>query len=346
MIKKLKKDIDKSLNNFAGDLRFFPNIGASPLLHNGIQNFIKRSGKRTRPLLFMISYLGYSKKTRPPYKDLLRASLSLELLHDFLLIHDDIIDNSALRRGEPALHKFFNKQIGTSSNNNLGANLAIIAGDIIFALAINVFSSFKEKPCQKEKALAVFCETAIFTGLGEFMDVLNNIKKIETIKEKDVSLTNILKTAKYTFEGPLVIGALLAGAKKQEIKKLSKLGILLGQAFQIKDDLLDIFSSSKKIGKPILSDLNESKKTLLIWRTYRCLPDKDKKKLKNLLEKHKKTYKDLLLLRKFVKTANSDKYCLNKINSLLAKADNICSKLRMKQKYKQALTRLSLGFGI
>lgn len=341
MIEKLKKDIDNSLKfvlrEATSDFRIKRTI---PLLYQGIQDFINRPGKRIRPVLFIISYMGYTKRQKFSYNKLIKASLSLELLHDFLLIHDDIIDKSNLRRGAPTLHKFFNSQTSSLPRTGLGENLSIVAGDILFSLAIKTLLTVDEDIHRKEQAVRKFTETAFLTGMGEFIDVLNDTKKIEQIKEKDILLTNTLKTTKYTFEGPLLIGAILAGVKKQELTKLSELSHLLGQAFQLRDDLLDIFSSTKKIGKPILSDLNESKKTVLIWQTLQRLTKKDKKLLKKLLEKNKKTYKDLSALRKLIKTAGADKYCQKKIQSLLINANKICSELNMNQKYKDSLKQV------
>ena len=338
MLEKLKKDVDAELKSFLKDTSAELDLKASSaLLYSGIKDFIERRGKRIRPILFLLSYRGYTKRKKIPYKSLLRCSLSLELLHDFLLVHDDIIDRSALRRGKPTLHRLFNAKLGIPAKNELGSGLGIVAGDVIFAMAINALISFDEDPFRKERALAEFIKTAACTGIGEFIDVVNNVKKIEKITEKDISLTYTLKTAKYTFENPLLTGAILAGAGKKEREKLSRLGITLGLAFQAQDDLLDTFSSSRKIGKPVLSDLNESKKTLLIWKTYKDLTEKDKKILKRLLEKDKKTYHDLLKFRELIKIAGADKYCLEKIESLFLKADSICKGLQMKEKYKAAL---------
>ena len=340
MLKKLKKDLDKELKSLLSTVEEGFNLKSSKLLYSGIQDFLSRKGKRVRPILYALSYQGYTKRRNFSYKKLIHSSLALELLHDFFLIHDDVIDKSDLRRGRPTLHRFFNSRLKVPAKSEIGPSLSIAAGDIIFALAIDTLFSFEEDLPRKEKTLALFTKAAASTGVGEFIDVINNVKNIEKITEKEVLLTYTLKTAKYTFEGPLVMGATLAGAKKEEINKLSKLGLALGQAFQIQDDLLDVFSSSKKIGKPVLSDLNESKKTLLVWKTYKNLPANDKRTLKRLLEKDKKTYSDLLEFRKLIKSAGADKYCLDKTSSLLSKADSISSELQMKTKYKNALRKL------
>jgi geranylgeranyl diphosphate synthase type I len=341
MFTKFKKDIDKGLADLAGTLK----TGLKDrILYKGIKDFILRDGKRIRPILFLISYKGYTKRKRVPPQKLIRCALSMELLHDFLLIHDDVIDNSATRRGKPTLHRLFNTELAKPSGDKLGADLSIVAGDVIFALAMDALFAIDEPGMRKEKALIKFTEAARETGVGEFMDVINNIKDIKKIKKNDVFLTYTLKTAKYTFEAPLVIGAILSGAGKSEQQKLSRLGIVLGQAFQIYDDLLDVFSTSKKIGKPVLSDLNESKKTLLAWKTYSSLKGKDKNELEKILKKKKKTYGDLLGFRKLIKTAGADRYCVDKTLALLLEAGTICSTLKIRESSKKVLRQLIRDF--
>ena len=338
MFRKLKKDIDKELRSFLEDSsRGLDLKRTSPELYRGIKDFVLRDGKRIRPILFLIGYLGYSRRKNVSRKKLIRSSLSIELLHDFLLVHDDVIDNSDLRRGKPTLHRLFNTMMGRKAKDELGPSLSIVAGDVIFAMAIEALLACDETASRKEKALAELIKATSSTGIGEFLDVINNIKKINKVSRKEVFLTYTLKTAKYTFECPLVMGALLAGAPSKEISALSALGISLGQAFQIQDDLLDIFSSSKKIGKPVLSDLNESKKTLLLWRTYNKLPQKEKRELKRLLDKKKKSYADLLKFRKMIKTVGAGEYCIEIADYLLSDASSTLESLRMNKKYKTSL---------
>lgn len=341
MFTKLKKDIDKGLAELAGTIK----TGLKDrTLYKGIRDFILRDGKRIRPILFLISYKGYTKRKKLPQRKLIRCALSMELLHDFLLIHDDVIDNSDTRRGKPTLHRVFNSEFSRPSGDKLGADLSIVAGDVIFALAMDALFAIDEPSTRKEKALIKFTEAARDTGVGEFMDVVNNTKDIKKICKNDVFLTYTLKTSRYTFEAPLVIGSVLSGAGTREQQKLSRLGIALGQAFQIYDDLLDVFSTSKKIGKPVLSDLNESKKTLLVWRTYSALKGKDKNELEKILVKKKKTYGDLLRFRKLIKAAGADRYCVDKTLSLLLEAGTICSGLKIRESSKKALRQIIRDF--
>jgi len=286
MLNTLKKDIDKELAEFLRSSSIMMSIKrSSPVLYKGIKDFIRRPGKRIRPILVVIGYLGYTKRKKPDLRGLIRSSLSMELLHDFLLIHDDIIDNSETRRGKPSLHRLFNTKYGAPPADKLGSDLGLIAGDIVFAAAIKELLSIKENPVHINKAVSILADIAAQTGLGEYLDVINDSKGIDAITEQDILSMYTLKTAKYTFEGPLLIGSSLAGANNIETGKISKLGSFLGQAFQLQDDLLDIFLSSKDTGKPAFKDLDESKRTLLIRETYARSNNTSRKRMQSIFNK-------------------------------------------------------------
>jgi len=335
---KFKKDIDLALTTFIGDDSVSSAIRAfSPKLYKNIKDFIKRDGKRIRPILFLITYYGYTRKRKLSYKKLIRCALSFELLHDFLLVHDDVIDNSDLRRGKPTLHRVFNTAYKLNKKSKVGQDLSIIAGDILFSMALEALLSIDEDPQRKEQGIRAFTDMAAYTGIGEYIDVVNDLTEIGRITKKDIYLTYLMKTAKYTFEGPVLVGALFAGVKRSEKNRLSELSIMLGQAFQIQNDLLDIFLSSKETGKPVLSDLSESKRTLLVWQTYRSLRGIDKIFFKKLFEKNEKTKKDLLIIKKFIIDTGAGAFCLEKVYSFLSEANRIQSQLKMRSEYKKTL---------
>ena len=310
---------------------------ANPILYRSIREYCLREGKRIRPLLLILSYLGYCRKGKKISPSLYNASTCIELLHNFMLIHDDIIDRSNLRRGKPTMHKMLARVVKTREPEKLGADLSIIAGDIVYALAIDAFLSIDENPQRKERALKYFIQTAAFTAMGEFIDTLHGVDKLNNVKESDVFLNYTLKTARYTFDCPLVTGAILAGAPAKDIKKLSRLGILIGQAFQIQDDIIGIFDTQKNIGKSILSDLAESKKTLLVIHAYNKLRTKKRKIFLRYFNKPKKTYQDLVAVRKIFIQAGSLEYSLNQIKSRLKQTLKLLAALKMKDPYRQVI---------
>ena len=338
MIEEIKKNIDQSLTVFMdrvkGDYKFQL---VKPVLYEGIREFSLRKGKRIRPLLLILSYMGYSGKNKKISASLYNASTCMEMLHNFMLIHDDIIDRSNLRRGKPTLHKLLGRTNRTDHREKFGYDLGIIAGDIVYALAIDAFLSIKESPKRKERALKYFIQTAAFTAMGEFIDTVYGVEPLSKITERDVFLNYTLKTARYTFDCPLVVGAILAGAGEADIKRLSDAGNLIGQAFQIQDDIIGIFGSQKNIGKSILSDLAESKKTLLVCHAYRKLPGREQKAFAQSFNKPKKTYADLLAVRRLFINTGSLAYSLQQIRVRTDKSLGILHKLKMNHKYRETI---------
>ena len=338
MIDGIRQRIEKSLESFLDRIKKEYKLDlVNPILYESIREFSLRSGKRIRPILLILSYKGYCPPGKKIPPSLYNASTCIELLHNFMLIHDDIIDRSNLRRGKPTLHKLLAKVIKTSEQDKLGCDLGIVAGDIVYALAIDAFLSIKENPERKERALKYFIQTAAFTAMGEFIDTLHGVEKIEKVKERDVFLNYTLKTARYTFDCPLVTGAILAGANNQEIKRLSELGILVGQAFQIQDDIIGIFDTEKNIGKSILSDLAESKKTLLVCHTYEKLSTHKKKAFLQFFNKPKKTYQDLVAIRKIFVNTGSLEYCITELQNRIEKTMKILERLKIKPAYKKVI---------
>lgn len=340
MIAKIRAQIDKSLESFMNRIKQDYKLKlVNPVLYESIREFALRKGKRIRPLLLILSYKGYCPGHKRISPSLYRASTCMELLHNFMLIHDDIIDRSHLRRGKPTLHKLLGKIVRTAQREKLGYDLGIIAGDIVYALAIDAFLSMKEAPRRKEKALKYFIQTAAFTAMGEFIDTVQGAEKLNKVKEKDVFLNYTLKTARYTFDCPLIVGAILAGANKHDIQKLSRLGILVGQAFQIQDDIIGVFDSQKNIGKSVLSDLSESKKTLLVCHAYKQLNAPKRKLFAGLFNKPRKTYQDLRAIRKIFVDAGSLRYSLREIAGRVHKTIAILKGLKMKAIYKEAIEK-------
>jgi len=338
MISTIRKNIENNIRTFIKKVKKdYPFESISPTLYEAILEFSLRKGKRIRPLLFILSYKGYCpvRKKIPP--SLYYGSTSIELLHNFMLIHDDIIDRSDLRRGKPTLHKILEKTVKTKEKEKLGCDLGIVAGDIIYALSIESFLSIQESPQKKERALKYFVQTAAFTAMGEFLDTIQGMDRLKKVEERHVFLNYNLKTARYTFMGPLIVGATLAGADQKEITKLSKFGQSLGQAFQIQDDIIGMFDSQKSIGKSILSDLAESKKTLLVAHAYKHLKTKNKKLFVEIFNKPKKTYTDLLTMRRIFLQTKSLDYCMQQIKTRLNSSSKIFETLKMNSDSKNAI---------
>ena len=340
MFLKIKIRIERELGNYARNInKIYPLQEISPVLSKNIKEFICRKGKRIRPVLFCIGYLGFSKQTPP---GLYRSALSLELLHNCLLVHDDIIDKSCLRRGKPSMHSLLNSYLRQNKKTKFsGEDLAIAVGDVIYAMALDVFLEVKENLRRKEDALKKLILAALYTGSGEFSELLLGTKSLEKVTRKDIYKIYDYKTANYTFASPLTMGATLAGAKTSQIKKLYAYGILLGRAFQIKDDIIGIFAQEKETGKSNITDILEAKRTLLIWYAYSKTSKKDKLKIERILQAKSVKNTELKEIRKIIVESGALIYAQNQIRYLYAKALNQITGLKMNKKYKQALDEFS-----
>ena len=342
MLSVIRKRIDRELKKLTREMETqYGLLGICPPLYNAIENFVLREGKRVRPILFVLGYLGYAGKT--PY-NLYRSAVSLELLHDFMLVHDDIIDKSDTRRGKPSLHRYLDRYLKAGSTIKFsGTDLAIIAGDVMYALALHAFLAVREDPLRKEAAFRKLIEAALYTGSGEFLEIFYGIQPLEKVRKADIDKIYDLKTANYTFASPLTIGATLAGAPAAGIGKLFDYGIYLGRAFQIKDDIIGLFGDEKKTGKSNLTDLQEAKKTMLIWYAVRHGGSQTAKQVNAVMNKPVLTRTDLKTVRRLIRDSGALDYARREIRRLIESAESLQAKLRMRPLYLRALTRYVRG---
>lgn len=176
-------------------------------------------GKKIRGALINLGYQIAGEKSSLAILDVAAA---YEIFHSSILIHDDIIDQSLDRRGIPSLYQ-------AMGGNHYGVSQAITLADAGFFLALKIISEANFPDKEKNKALTFFSKTMLDTSLGQMLD----------IDKKDPLTIMKLKTARYTISGPLILGAILTGAKEKVIKELGIFGENAGIAFQIRDDILD-----------------------------------------------------------------------------------------------------------
>lgn len=340
MYLKIKNRLEQELPRYLNYLdKAYSLQKTSPLLFGKIKEFILRPGKRIRPVLFIIGYLGFAKKAA---RGLYTSALSIELLHDFMLVHDDIIDKSPTRRGKPSMHAMFNRYLhGRGGAKFNGEDLSIIAGDIMYAMAIRSFLAIEEEPYHKENGLKRLIEAAIYTGSGEFIEVLYGIKDMAQTRKADIYKIYDLKTAYYTFATPLAAGAALAGAREKELDIISKYGLALGRAFQIKDDILGIFGSESATGKSNITDLKEGKKTILIWHAYSHADKKDKTKMKRIFTQGQVGKKELLQIRRIICKSGALDFAKKEVVTAKTKAGRLIEHSKIKPFYKELLDNYS-----
>lgn len=260
---------------------------------------LESGGKRLRPFLVMMA----AKAAGGKVSDVYNAALAVEILHNFTLIHDDIMDNADIRRGRASLHKKYDE------------NTAILAGDNLMAVAY----LYLTKDCKNNVNEIVnhFTQGIIEICEGQSYDKDFELKKTVSIDEY---LLMIEKKTAALAEMCCYIGAKIVGGSKSEVNNLASYGRNLGLAFQLQDDLLDIFGDEKEFGKTVGGDLVEGKKTFLFLKALEKSKGEDRKLLqkvidnkgikKNQVAKYREVYEKLGVIedtkkeiRKFSKNA-------------------------------------------
>lgn len=226
-------------------------------------------GKKLRPLL---CYWGWRGAGGAPDDDgIVTVGLSLELFQAAALMHDDIIDRSDLRRGAPSVHKQFEARHRDGGwhldAQRFGAGAAILAGDLCLSLSEAAFASVDRPQAHLRSARAIFDRMRTEVMAGQYLDLLEEAvgpdRAPEDAVERALSILRF-KSAKYSTEHPLCIGGALAGADGALLAGYSAFALPLGEAFQLRDDLLGVYGDPAVTGKPAGDDLREGKRTVLI----------------------------------------------------------------------------------
>jgi geranylgeranyl diphosphate synthase type II len=230
-----------------------------------------RGGKRMRAALCLLTnqMLGGSKEKALP------TAVAVEVLHNFLLVHDDLEDQSDLRRGKPAFHKLY------------GDAHAINTGDALFIRVWGVLIENKRLlgATTSFKVLREFFRQCEQTAEGQAMEIDWIETKRLDLQEKDYFTLVEKKTANYTITTPMRLGAIIAGAPTKLVNSFDAPGLKLGTAFQIQDDVLNLLASEGEMGKEVGGDLYEGKRTLIVIHALAKAKGEDRKVLENVLVK-------------------------------------------------------------
>ncbi|MDF1498723.1 MAG: polyprenyl synthetase family protein [Patescibacteria group bacterium] len=293
---KLKEDIDNELREYfeckIEKIKKKNDLCELVGMTENLEKFILSSGKRIRPILF---YYGYILANGKNIKEILKTSISIEFIHSYFLIHDDIIDRDDFRHGNFSMHHSYAKKAEEEFKNidsdHFGISMGIIVGDLSSAFGYEILNSSKFKKTLKTKALSKLDKIICDTIFGQALDL--NLEQNKNYCIDEIFEMQTCKTAKYTIEGPLHLGAILAGADNDFLDSLSKFAIPLGIAFQIQDDIIGVFGDKVKIGKPVGSDIMEGKKTLLLAKAVENADDTQKKILDKSLGNKNISIKDI-----------------------------------------------------
>jgi len=241
-----------------------------------LRDFVIGGGKRLRPAFCHCAYVGAGGGELDP--SVIDAAAALELVHTFALVHDDVMDGSDTRRGRDAVHRDFVRRHGTAAwrgeARRFGEGMAILIGD--FAIV------YADRLMRDAPAIArdVFDELRIELCVGQSLDLIGT-----AAASTEPALAHRIatfKSGKYTVERPLHLGAALAGRLDDLGSPLSAIGLPLGCAFQMRDDVLGAFGDSEITGKPVGDDLREGKPTPLVASAYERANDRDRATLGRL----------------------------------------------------------------
>ena len=342
---KILKKVDKALLTFLKDKSgSIHDPGFLQYFYQEIEKFLFSGGKRIRPILMYFSSAAIDPTID---KDaIIKASLSLELLHNASLIHDDIMDNAETRRGLIAFHKTladYSKQYYKNLIQNpddFGIAMGILGGDFLYNLAYN---AIKVEEFSSEKVV----EASLEFNQGFFKVVRGVIIETDYMSKFTISEDEYIemvegKTAAL-FESAAKMGAILAGAEKTQIKGLGDFARTAGIAFQIVDDIIGTFGDSEQTGKPNDSDLKEGKKTLLLIKTIEKLDENHREIIKKIIGNRNSTPEEIEQIRNMIIDKGSLEYsrkCAEKLyDDCVGYLENIRPPLN--KKYKNFLLELA-----
>ncbi len=267
-------------------------------------------GKKIRGYLV---WLGYRAAAGKDLNKILPISLAFELAHAFFLIHDDFMDRSATRHGKPTIHKVYEKQYGA----HFGESMSVLVGDIA---CIEAFSQVKSSGFSNESKIAFereFEKVLLETAYGQSLDLSFSFARPTLSQVWQVA---DLKAARYSIVGPLVCGSRLGKVSDKQVKGLVDFGLNSGVAFQIKDDILGVFGNEKILGKSVISDMQEGKNTILIYKTREMASRGDVLKLDRIWGNPKSGKKDLELVGDIIERSGSLGWCERENQRLISKA--------------------------
>ncbi len=336
--------IDKTISEFFSKKAQTIKLNAIKDLLEELKQFCLRQGKRIRSLLLILSYTGFSSSgQKKQLKDILSLAAVVELMHSFLLIHDDIMDRAEMRRGGKSFHvickeKFKNRTF----NKRIGEDIALVIGDILFAAVIEIIAKSDINLKTKNLFLGNFSKCYELTGWGQILDSISSQpKKLKPDTEIAYSISQY-KTAYYTIFYPLLMGYILTGKNNAKtIEIIRDFALPLGIAFKIRDDILGIFGDKFKTGKSDISDIVEGKFTLLINTVLGLLKGETKRRFIKLFTKEKKSDKDIERIKNIIQKSGALEKSLKKMGQLFEKASVNLNRLTIDKKEKEILKDLT-----
>jgi len=282
---EIRDAVNASLSSFSqSECNYLRNIGSelNPVA-DAMHQFITDSGKRLRPIFAYVGYLGTGEMGTP---SIINASAAHELVHVCALMHDDVMDGSDTRRGAPSIHRAFealhNAESLQGSAAQYGISAAILLGDLALIWSAKALHTSGISEATLIRVQSMYDEMRIELMAGQYLDVHEGALATQSV-ERSLKVARY-KSGKYTIERPLHFGAALGTPTPAELQKVySAYGLPLGEAFQLRDDVMGVFGNPQETGKPAGDDIREGKRTVLMAKAFEKISDTEAKLLSALL---------------------------------------------------------------
>ncbi len=290
-------------------------------LYKPIEYILNLDGKRMRPILTLLGCILFEDH----YQKAIHAALATEVFHNFTLLHDDIMDRAPLRRNQLTVHEKWN------------TSTAILSGDAMLIKAYELLALTPSK--HLSHLLALFNRCALEVCEGQQLDMefeskgqVSQQEYLEMIRLKTAVLPGFCLEA----------GAIIGGAEPAESALLRQFGVYIGLGFQLKDDFLDVYGSQEKFGKQVGGDIIVNKKTFLLIRALEKAQDKQKKLLKNWLDKKKFNKKEKVsAITTIYNELNIKQELEKKINKYFDRSSTLLNKLEIAEQKKKYLVNFT-----
>lgn len=302
--------VSRAITDFlAGQREVLAGIGqdATPLAD--LAESFTAGGKRLRPAFCAWGWIAVD-GVPPDASALVRAAASLDILHVSALVHDDVMDSSDTRRGQPAAHRQFaglhTERALRGDADDFGRGGAILLGDLLLVWSQEMFRNCGLPADAIERAMPVMESVLTEVTTGQFLDILAQARPAldarTSLDEVLAQVRQVLeyKTARYTVIRPLQIGAALAGGSPEVLESLGRYGSAVGRAFQLRDDVLGVFGDAEVTGKPAGDDLREGKLTALLAHALRLATEADAARLANLAGRRELTDAEVAEARRII----------------------------------------------
>ncbi len=315
--------IEEYQKEFVEFLNKYSTVKEPETLYNPIQYILNLGGKRLRPVLTLMTADIFNND----YQKALNAALSIEVFHNFSLVHDDIMDDAPLRRGQKTVHEKWD------------VNTGILSGDAMLIMAYQLFENYEANTFQ---ALAkLFSKTAIEVCEGQQYDI-----DFET--SQDVAVFDYLKMIEYKTAvlvgAAMKMGAIVAGASNEDQNSIYEFGKNLGIAFQLQDDYLDAFGNPETFGKQVGGDIIENKKTYLYIKALEFSDEKTRLQLQQLFSNNGNGAEHKVeIVKQIFKSSGSAEATKDAIKDYTQKAFQVLKALHISEDKKKRLKAFGTG---